>query len=542
MAKRKKQYDFNDSDADGLSDAQERDLGTNPKSQDTDGDGLGDYQEVNVYGTNPNNPDTDGDGIADGEEVKRGRNPLGRGKLRDLFIPHKGNNYHPSALHLKRVLFHAGSVIVVKTVVVLCILALPATAWLTPDVLLEQQQRVIQLTNVVRRNLGAPDLVENPFLNQAAFNKAQDMLIGQYFAHVSPSKKSLSSFLADTGYSYIVAGENLAMGFADAESVVNAWVKSPTHYANLIDADYKDIGVGMVSGPFNNSDTTLVAQYFGVGFGAPAAPLEHIPAVAAPQFSASANSEQPNPEQHLATETPVPSVPPHAPQTEKTPLPDPVVVAPVAPAPDERTLGVVENAPPIKEEPALPEPELLSEPEPAMEVLSIDESASKVYAAAADEDGGTAVWAEVRITGATSAMVTFNNNHIELFQDSTDPWLWTGSTIIFENDETQIFNPVVLPVLEARDASGATIIADISWDRIVPVKPSLTSQYFFIRQQDSGIIHSLVIVSSLYFKILLSFVVASLLLMIFIEIKKQHPKHIISGLGLIAVLVLAIML
>ena len=46
MAKRKKQYDFNDSDADGLSDAQERDLGTNPKSQDTDGDGLLDGQEV----------------------------------------------------------------------------------------------------------------------------------------------------------------------------------------------------------------------------------------------------------------------------------------------------------------------------------------------------------------------------------------------------------------------------------------------------------------------------------------------------------------
>ncbi len=70
-----------DSDHDGLSDAEERKLGTNPYKADTDGDGLTDYQEVKIYHTNPLNPDTDGDGYSDGEEVNHGYNPLGPGKL-----------------------------------------------------------------------------------------------------------------------------------------------------------------------------------------------------------------------------------------------------------------------------------------------------------------------------------------------------------------------------------------------------------------------------------------------------------------------------
>ncbi|MCL2613692.1 MAG: hypothetical protein FWD95_10740 [Nocardioidaceae bacterium] len=58
-----------DSDGDGLTDAQEAQLGTDPHNPDTDGDGLTDGQEVNTYKTDPLNPDTDGDGISDGAEV-----------------------------------------------------------------------------------------------------------------------------------------------------------------------------------------------------------------------------------------------------------------------------------------------------------------------------------------------------------------------------------------------------------------------------------------------------------------------------------------
>ncbi|MDD5251690.1 MAG: hypothetical protein PHT12_03580 [Patescibacteria group bacterium] len=70
-----------DTDGDGLTDAEEQQLGTDPTKTDTDGDGLTDREEVQIYHTNPLNPDTDGDGFQDGAEVKNGYNPNGPGKL-----------------------------------------------------------------------------------------------------------------------------------------------------------------------------------------------------------------------------------------------------------------------------------------------------------------------------------------------------------------------------------------------------------------------------------------------------------------------------
>lgn len=65
--------DDDDDDGDGLTNGQERELGTNPNSPDTDGDGLSDKDEVLIYKTNPAKADTDGDGLSDGDEVWRFR-------------------------------------------------------------------------------------------------------------------------------------------------------------------------------------------------------------------------------------------------------------------------------------------------------------------------------------------------------------------------------------------------------------------------------------------------------------------------------------
>lgn len=70
-----------DSDSDGLTDDEEKILGTNPQNHDSDGDDLFDFDEAYVYETDPLDPDTDGDTFLDGEEVANGYDPKGPGKL-----------------------------------------------------------------------------------------------------------------------------------------------------------------------------------------------------------------------------------------------------------------------------------------------------------------------------------------------------------------------------------------------------------------------------------------------------------------------------
>ena len=71
----------NDDDRDGLTNAEEAELGTDPHSFDTDNDSLSDITEVRVLHTDPKKADTDGDGFNDGTEVLHGYNPLGEGTL-----------------------------------------------------------------------------------------------------------------------------------------------------------------------------------------------------------------------------------------------------------------------------------------------------------------------------------------------------------------------------------------------------------------------------------------------------------------------------
>ncbi|MDO8622568.1 MAG: hypothetical protein Q7R80_05030 [bacterium] len=70
-----------DTDGDGLTDAEEEQLGTNPQIADTDADGLSDRDEARAYRTDPLNKDTDGDSFPDGSEVQKGYNPKGSGLL-----------------------------------------------------------------------------------------------------------------------------------------------------------------------------------------------------------------------------------------------------------------------------------------------------------------------------------------------------------------------------------------------------------------------------------------------------------------------------
>lgn len=228
---------------------------------DSDFDGLADWEELEL-GTDPFKADTDGDGVKDGIQYKTQKAALELTMLKDLFIPHAGNGFKPMALHPGRILFHAGTAVLLKLLLIGFIVAMPIEAWLAPDILIGQQQKIIALTNNVRLENSIKPLRESSLLNHAAEAKVTDMIAANYFAHVSAEGKGLSNWLKTVGYNYSVAGENLAMGFVSAEEVIRAWQDSPTHYANLIDKDYSQIGVAMANGRLEGDDTTVTAQYF----------------------------------------------------------------------------------------------------------------------------------------------------------------------------------------------------------------------------------------------------------------------------------------
>ncbi|MES2202804.1 MAG: CAP domain-containing protein [Patescibacteria group bacterium] len=124
------------------------------------------------------------------------------------------------------------------------------------------QSEVIALTNTerVQNNVGV--VTENALLDKAAAAKAADMAAKGYFAHVSPDGTVPWHWIVSAGYNYKYAGENLAVRFNDSAEVVNAWMASPTHRANIVKGQYTQIGVGIADGVYQGQPATFVVQYF----------------------------------------------------------------------------------------------------------------------------------------------------------------------------------------------------------------------------------------------------------------------------------------
>ena len=122
---------------------------------------------------------------------------------------------------------------------------------------------VIDATNQQRESLGLGELKSNQKLKEAAQAKANDMASKGYFAHYSPDGKTPWYWIDQTGYKYKAAGENLAVNFDYSLDVVNAWMNSPTHKANIVKAKYTEIGIGVAEGFYQGRPTVYVVQLFG---------------------------------------------------------------------------------------------------------------------------------------------------------------------------------------------------------------------------------------------------------------------------------------
>ena len=413
---------------------------------DSDHDGIVDKVEK-LIGTDPRNPDTDGDGLNDGEEIRHGRNPLGPGTFRDFWLAHQGNNFRPTALHPKRVLLYTTSAALIKILAVVFALSVPLTAWLSTDTWRSQAQAIINLTNELRANQSVGRLTANTKLTEAAYAKADDELTSQYFAHTSPTGKGLADWLKQVDYHYLVAGENLAMGFTNAPDIMKAWEASPTHYANLVDPDFNQIGVGAAIGLFQGQDTIMVAQMFG----------------RQPTLTV----------QDIKGQSSLPSAPTVNHAKEK---PKPAVLSAVVTPPPTGSPGALASR------------------------LTIDQSQSKVSLLQATS-GELLLQAEIFLSSSVvRAGVSAGGLYLPLTADSGQPGRWFGKLVITDQNITPAHIVAVPATVTAFGVQDDQASFDLSVS--ANYRESWFSRYQVLRLLATGATKALFTVSNLYFGLL----------------------------------------
>lgn len=131
-----------------------------------------------------------------------------------------------------------------------------------PSTLLSTE--VINWTNTYRGQNNFKALTRNSKLDAAAIIKVHDMFTRQYFEHVSPSGKNSVDLVTGVGYEYLWVGENLALGmFSDEKDLVDAWMASPGHRANILNSHFEEIGVGVLEGTYEGKHVWIAVQEFG---------------------------------------------------------------------------------------------------------------------------------------------------------------------------------------------------------------------------------------------------------------------------------------
>lgn len=135
------------------------------------------------------------------------------------------------------------------------------------------QDSVMQLVNEARAEAracgtnsfaAAPALTWDERLFSAAAGHAADMAQNDYFSHEGLNGSTFSQRITDAGYEWIAAGENIAAGQADVQQVVQAWLDSPGHCANIMSDAFTEVGVACVAEP-----GSTYTQYWGMSLGRP---------------------------------------------------------------------------------------------------------------------------------------------------------------------------------------------------------------------------------------------------------------------------------
>jgi uncharacterized protein YkwD len=105
--------------------------------------------------------------------------------------------------------------------------------------------RVLARVNEERAAEGAAPLTRNALLDAAAAEHAADMVDNMYFSHTGSDGSTVAERVSAQGYSWSTVGENIAYGPSDADGVMDLWMNSPGHRANILNGSYTEIGIAL---------------------------------------------------------------------------------------------------------------------------------------------------------------------------------------------------------------------------------------------------------------------------------------------------------
>ncbi|MGW6942183.1 CAP domain-containing protein [Streptomyces xanthophaeus] len=112
----------------------------------------------------------------------------------------------------------------------------------------DAESAVLSLVNKERKAAGCDPLTANAKLNAAARAYSDTMARSGVMSHTGPDGSTMTSRVEAAGYAWSRLGENIARGQSDADAVMNAWMNSSGHRANILNCDFREIGVGLHKG------------------------------------------------------------------------------------------------------------------------------------------------------------------------------------------------------------------------------------------------------------------------------------------------------
>jgi uncharacterized protein YkwD len=138
--------------------------------------------------------------------------------------------------------------IVPFALLLLLVATIPASAFAVEPSNEITAANVLRLMNDYRAQEGLAPLNDDDRLDQAAGDRMRHMEEESYWAHVSPEGMSPFHWLESRDYAYRAAGENLAYGFETARLLVQSWMESHGHRANILSPAYEDCGIAIIDG------------------------------------------------------------------------------------------------------------------------------------------------------------------------------------------------------------------------------------------------------------------------------------------------------